>query len=261
MWVLSLTTSPSREAWRSSRSRGFCGFMSCLSAQVPLWINSHSLGVNTDPHYAKVRMLKVKSRGATAAAWNGGWVKQVCKREGERKKSLHFTETLSLGQPPVGNWFTLLFMADVALNHNQLWQTPPGGTEEWRWWPCLAAWAAPESIKADRNRKETERAGLSDSTCSESKSRRKPVFRGAAVCFKAGADTSSLLWRIYVTAPHICVCSCIRAPEDSQLSRWIWRNMYEVGWMRSYSTRQMESRVLWRSLGIKISLCKIMLNE
>lgn len=103
----------------------------------------------------------------TAAGWSMRRVKQVY----EEEECSQFTDTLTPGQLPVDNWFTLLFIAGEALNHNQPWQTAPGGAEKWRQWPCLAFLTAPDSIVPDRNKKETEAAGLCDSTCSIPKCR------------------------------------------------------------------------------------------
>lgn len=68
--------------------------------------------------------LKAAARD-TAAGWNICRVKQVCKGE----ECSQFTDSLTPGQPPA-NGFTLLFIAEEALNHNQLWQTAPSGAEK-----------------------------------------------------------------------------------------------------------------------------------
>lgn len=126
--------------------------------------------------------LKCGCSSLKAAAWArhsaAGWSVRRVKQVYEEEECSQFTDTLTPGQPPVANWFTLLFIAGEALNHNRLWQTAPGGAEKWRQWPCLAVLTAPESITPDRNKKETESAGLSDSACSK----KEPANRSVCQC-------------------------------------------------------------------------------
>lgn len=75
---------------------------------------------------------KQRTRDATAVR---GRVEQVCREE----EWGQFIDILASGQWPVAKWFTLIFIAEEALNHKCFWQTTPGGVQRWCWWPCLAA--------------------------------------------------------------------------------------------------------------------------
>lgn len=126
------------------------------------------------------------------------------------------------GQPPVADWFTVLFIAGEALNHNQLWQTAPAGTEKWRQWPCPAALTAPESIVPDRNKKETESAGLPDSTCSTSKFRNNLQTVQRCSCTWYHTCTYLYLPGILITLPSAFKIIMCRPWEFTELGSHLY---------------------------------------